>query len=232
MDTTKILTSTSKHPGEGMVEWRIFVKMQRFPNYTRYFISTTGKLPRSEKIGKRSQQGNCGTGGWHWWPTGKMAEFTLAIWLPNLDIPTSKLGRGREMEAGWMCDYNWRSDFQNDPGVTSAVQTSEVSSVNRRMPRLWTSVHQLDGLKPWTLLQPAQCFSGNTSATRSVAESWQSQGTLVLLQRFCSNRLWKLSRCVEGWLCFTQRILYVFLTGGSNTFMKTPAERGRKAWML
>lgn len=100
------------------------------------------------------------------------------------------------------------------------------------MPRLWTNVHQLDGTKPWTLLQPAQRFSGNSSATRRVAESWQSQGTLVLLQRFCSNRLWKLSRCVEGWLCFTQRTLYVFLTGGSNTFMKTPSERGRKAWML
>lgn len=114
----------------------------------------------------------------------------------------------------------------------SAVQTSQVSSVNRRMPRLWTNVHQLDGTKPWTLLQPTQRFSGNSSATRRVAESWQSQGTLVLLQRFCSNRLWKLSRCVEDWLCFTQRTLYVFLTGGSNTFMKTPSERGRKAWML
>ena len=136
------------------------------------------------------------------------------------------------MEAGWMCDYNWRSDFQNDLGVTSPVQTSQVSSMKRRVPRLWTNVHQLDGMKPWTLLQPTQCLSGNSSATCSVSASRQSQGTLVLLQWLCSNRLWKLSRCVEGWLCFTQRTLYVFLTGGSNTFMKTPSERGRKAWML
>ena len=105
--------------------------------------------------------------------------------------------------------YHWRSGSWNDSGVPSPGQTSLASCTKRRMPQSWTKLYQLDGMKPQPLLRPAQHFRKG-SATCGDAES-KSQGTLVYLQLLCSNRLGRLSRCAESWLCFTQRTLYVFV---------------------
>ena len=103
--------------------------------------------------------------------------------------------------------------------------------MKRRVPPSLANLHQLE----WS----CSCSSGQLRAspgrdavTCCDGMSLQSQGTLTPSSSSLQTDVWVFLMW-EGWLCFTHRSLWVFLTGGIKTLWNpTPAERGRKAWIF
>lgn len=138
---------------------------------------------------------------------------------------------GDRKETGNWVDSHWSNyspNSQDDPATTCPVH-SLVSSLRRRMLQSYTNLHQLNRWKLQPQAWVAQHFSWGSSCE---VPCWGSAEPRYIRSppAACANRLWKQSRCVEGWVRFTHRPLCVFSREGVKTLMKTPSERERKTW--